>query len=241
MLWRKFKLDWKYAVGELFIVVAGVLLALAIDQWNERRLEQLEAGDILQHLLLDLQADLDDIERMVQMVEDKEQSLLRLKFVFDSGQPPQDAGLFLLDLVVGANFGWNQARPNDTTYREALSSGKFGLIRDSGLRSEMSRYQHDFASLFDRADARETSFPRLSFELVPRFRQSADMEVLLQIDPGLTADDRDDLVDGALRSPISNYVIAEINLARFILHLSADIRQRCESLTAQIETYRASR
>ena len=41
MLWRKFKLDWKYAIGELFIVVAGVLLALAIDQWNERRLERL--------------------------------------------------------------------------------------------------------------------------------------------------------------------------------------------------------
>jgi hypothetical protein len=31
MLWRKFKLDWYYAIDELFIVVAGVLVALAIN------------------------------------------------------------------------------------------------------------------------------------------------------------------------------------------------------------------
>ncbi len=43
MLWRKFKLEWSYAVGELLIVVAGVLVALAIDQWNDQRLERQEA------------------------------------------------------------------------------------------------------------------------------------------------------------------------------------------------------
>ena len=35
MLWRKFKLDWQYALGELVIVTLGVLVALAINQWND--------------------------------------------------------------------------------------------------------------------------------------------------------------------------------------------------------------
>jgi len=240
MLWRKFKLDWRYAVGELFIVIAGVLIALAIDQWNDVRLERQGADEILQHLLIDLQADLDGLQMMVGFVDNKQQSLLRLKSVFDSGQRPDDDAQFLQDIIVGADFGWNQNRPIDTTYREALSSGGFGLIRDAGLRSAISRYYFEFEDLFNRADARETRFPHLSYQLVPRTREYSHRLVLLSTDPDLSPEEMMRLVDRALRSPLGDYVIAEINLARFILHLSADITQQCEALIETIEAYRAS-
>jgi hypothetical protein len=241
VLWRKFRLDWSYAVGELFIVVAGVLVALAIDQWNDERLEQREVDNILQHLLIDLQADVDGLQLMVGHVEDKLQSLRRLKSVFDSGQRPEDGTQFLQDIIVGADFGWNQSKPVDTTYQEVLSSGQFGLIRDADLRSTISRYYVGFTELFNRADARETRFPHLSYQLVPRDTESSNRLVLLGLDPDLSSDEMSRLIDRALESPIRDYVIAEINLARFILHLSADIDQQCEALIAKIEIYRASR
>ena len=241
MLWRKFKLDWRYAVGELFIVVAGVLVALAIDQWNDQRLERQEADEILQHLLIDLQVDLNGIQIMVRNVKDKEQSLLRLKSVFDSDQRPRDGAQFLHDIVVGADFGWNQNRRVAATYQEALSSGKYGLIRNAELRSTISRYYFEFTDLFNRADARETEFPHLSYQLVPRNSKSSQRLVLLSTDPGLSSAETERLIDRALESPIGDYVIAEINLAKFILHLSVDISQQCEALMEKIETYRASR
>jgi len=241
MLWRKFKLDWSYAIGELFIVIAGVLVALAIDQWNDERLEQQEEDNILQHLLIDLQADLDGLQLMVGNVEDKQQSLLRLKSVFDSGQRPKNGAQFLQDIIVGADFGWNQNKPINTTYQEALSSGQFGLIRDAELRSAISRYYFEFTELFNRADARETRFPHLSYQLVPRTREFSHRLVLLGTDPDLSPEEMLRLIDRALESPLQDYVIAEINLARFILHLSADITEQCETLMAQIENYRASR
>ena len=40
VFWRKFKLDWSYAIGGLFIVTLGVLVALAIGQWNSETLER---------------------------------------------------------------------------------------------------------------------------------------------------------------------------------------------------------
>ncbi len=240
MLWRKFKLEWSYAVGELIIVVAGVLIALAIDQWNDRRLERQDADEILQHLLIDLQADLSGIEDMVRHVRDKEQSLLRLKFVFDSGERPPDGAQFLQDTIVGADYGWNQNRPITATYEEALSSGKFRLIRDADLRSEISRYYFEFTDLFNRADARETEFPHLSYQLVPRNRTSNVRQVLLDIDTGLSSTEMAGLIDRALASPIREYVTAEVNLAIFILYLSADISQQGESLISRIEAYRAT-
>ncbi len=238
MLWRKFKLDWQYAIGELLIVVAGVLIALAIDQWNDDRLERQEADNILQHLLIDLQADLIDIEQMIRLVQKKEQSLLRLKSVFDSGRHPENELQFLQDIVIGADWGWNQPQPRNTTYEEALSSGKFGLIRDAALRSEISRYYFDFSVMFNRSDARETQFPYLSYQLVPRSKESMDPDDLKQIDAGSSTDEIVRLVDSALRSPIREHVIGEMNLARFILHLGAGTRQRCEALIAIIEDYR---
>ena len=57
MRWRLHRLDWPYAVGELIIVVAGVLIALAVDQWNSDRLERVEEVEIIEQLISDLNID----------------------------------------------------------------------------------------------------------------------------------------------------------------------------------------
>ena len=46
VFWRKFKLDWSYAIGELFIVTIGVLVALAIGEWNNERMERAEEFEV---------------------------------------------------------------------------------------------------------------------------------------------------------------------------------------------------
>ncbi len=77
MFWRKFKLDWSYAIGELFIVTLGVLVALAIDQWNSERLERAEEFDVLSRLVADVETDLAFFDLRLNAIDDKEASLLR--------------------------------------------------------------------------------------------------------------------------------------------------------------------
>ena len=64
MKWRLFRLDWKYAIGELLIVTLGVLVALYVDQWNTDRLLKLEEVDYIERLLEEAKFDLDSIERI---------------------------------------------------------------------------------------------------------------------------------------------------------------------------------
>ena len=192
-------------------------------------------------MLIDLHADLEDIDGMIGLVRDKQRSLRRLKSVFDGGERPENEAKFLEDIITGANYGWNQVRPNATTYQEALSSGKLGLIRNSAMRTAISLYNFDFTIIFDRTDERETMFPQLSYQLVPRSLASSNREVMLQVDTDLSADETARLVDAALRSALVDHLIAEMNLANFILLMSADVKRKCEALIAQIETYRASR
>ena len=78
MLWRKFKLDWSYAIGELFIVTIGVLIALAIDQWNSDREDQIEEKQIIKRLIADLETDIEKSERALLILERKLGSLGRI-------------------------------------------------------------------------------------------------------------------------------------------------------------------
>lgn len=40
MLLRKLELDWRYGLGEFFVVVTGVMIALAADGWLQDRSDQ---------------------------------------------------------------------------------------------------------------------------------------------------------------------------------------------------------
>lgn len=162
-------------------------------------------------------------------------SLLCLKSVFNRGKPQENSAQFLQDMIVGADFGWNQDRPITTSYQEALSSEEFGLIRNADMRSEISRYNVEFTQLRDRADAREIRFPHLSYRLVPRNSESSNRRFLLGTEQGLSPEETERLIDGALESPLKDYVIAELNLARFPLHLSSVIHQQYEAPKIKLE------
>ncbi len=238
MLWRKFKLDWQYAIGELIIVTAGVLVALWIQQWNNDRLEREEEQDILRHLLIDLEVDRIRLDDMMKSVVEKEESLARLQQVFSSNELPNDLKLFLEDVVVGANYGWNQAEPRGSTFQEVLSSGKFGLVRNANLRSSIADYHSLFQSLYVRSDARETEFPHISYQLVPRSHESDRIGILLSPKSDLSESEIRILADGVLESPLRKYVVAEINLAKFIQRLTVEVQRQHGELVNMIESYR---
>ena len=100
----KIKQDWPNSIGELFIIVVGVLIALALDQWNANRLERLEEVDAVSRILIDLQTDLDDFAFRLESISAKEQSLLRVRssLTQDVDVEPE---IFLTDIIVGADFG----------------------------------------------------------------------------------------------------------------------------------------
>ena len=241
MFWRKFKLDWHYAIGELVIVTLGVLVALGIQQWNEGRLERQEEIEILDRLLVDLAADEIELNDMVSATTAKEESLDRVENVFASGASPFNADRFLRDIVIGANYGWNQASARSRTFDEILSTGNFALVREIELRGTISDYYSSFDDLYTRADARETNYPHISYRLIPRSRESDSEGALRDAEKADIAGERNDqLVRNVLSSEIRDYVIAEKNLARFILRRTTEVLEDHHELVVHIQAYRES-
>ena len=60
-----------YAIGEIVLVVVGILLALQINNWNENRKRQALKDNYLQSLRSDLKDDLEGLNTRLEFEEEK--------------------------------------------------------------------------------------------------------------------------------------------------------------------------
>ena len=61
---NKFSKYLMYAVGEILLVVIGILIALQINTWNEERIERKNEVKLLKELRADLDDNLEEIENL---------------------------------------------------------------------------------------------------------------------------------------------------------------------------------
>ena len=60
----------RYAVGEIVLVVIGILIALYINNWNEQRKEEAMIQEILEEIVQDLNADIDAFNRGIDLYKE---------------------------------------------------------------------------------------------------------------------------------------------------------------------------
>ncbi len=64
----------KYAIGEIILVMIGILLALQVNNWNEKRKIKIKETKILKELRSDLAQNIDDIEENILFLKDSQKS-----------------------------------------------------------------------------------------------------------------------------------------------------------------------
>ena len=121
----------RYAIGEIFLVVVGILIALQINNWNYKRLERKEEIEILNSVKNDIENTIAEFDHLNQI---REQMLSSTKSIFKMTNT-MDFENKELDSLVGLTF----YRPtfNNTlgTIDQLFSSGKISLIRNHSLRN----------------------------------------------------------------------------------------------------------
>ena len=61
----------KYAIGEIVLVVIGILIALQINNWNEQRKEDRLEAEYYCRLLEDAQQDLEQVNQFIKASEER--------------------------------------------------------------------------------------------------------------------------------------------------------------------------
>ncbi|HBR54718.1 MAG TPA: hypothetical protein DEA82_11280 [Flavobacteriaceae bacterium] len=87
----KFSRYFFYAIGEIILVVIGILIALQINNWNEeRKLDRLELS-LLQEMKGNLVSDISDMQENIGYHERALQSASIILASFENGLPANDS------------------------------------------------------------------------------------------------------------------------------------------------------
>lgn len=103
---------FKYAIGEIVLVVIGILIALQINNWNQNRIENKEVKSYLNNLILDLN---DDQEILNMMNNYQTFKYFSMQYLLDmEGSNPYDPIADRKNDIppFKTNYFWNKEIPN---------------------------------------------------------------------------------------------------------------------------------
>lgn len=132
----------QYAIGEIFLVVIGILIALQVNNWNEGTKERKSEIAILQEIRNNLKFDLVDFESNITNLQNKSTSSRSLLEAFDDNLPYDDSlGYFFFYLKTYPHFSHKSNGYN------LLQSKGVDIIQNDTLRKQITdlyedRYQY---------------------------------------------------------------------------------------------------
>ncbi|MBC2837814.1 DUF6090 family protein [Robiginitalea sp. SC105] len=127
-----------YALGEIALVVIGILIALQIDNWNESRKEQA----IYYAYLIRLESDFESIIQTVKEKKVLESDLIDLaqyQLDFLTGKV-ENPDVLKLAISMEFNASVNRYELSSQVFKELTSTGRLALIESDSLRNMLSGY-----------------------------------------------------------------------------------------------------
>jgi hypothetical protein len=130
---------FKYAIGEIVLVVIGILIALSINNWNENRKEKNQSIFYHQQLINDLQIVISSLESDMNWAKIVKTGINKATVILETGNA-NTTNLKTLDFAIGNYFRLNRQLPEITSYEEMKSSGQLYLIYNKSLRNDIAGY-----------------------------------------------------------------------------------------------------
>jgi hypothetical protein len=128
----------KYAIGEIFLVVVGILIALQINTWNDVRKENIEERKLLNQLEDEYLYNKEELNRNIQKIDaliSVSDSLLRL---FNDTSKKIDEEM--ADRLLKKMGRYSSFDPSNGALDNLIGSGKLKLLKNENLRIKLSKW-----------------------------------------------------------------------------------------------------
>ncbi len=141
---NKFTTYLLYAIGEIFLVVIGILIAVSINNWNQDRKDRLVELKYLTNLKADLVQELRNNDTFL--------AFRRAKVKSSSIALHMDPPSSIEDVKTYTDhyeqvFFWNVFVPNNNTFKELLSSGNLNQITSDSIKQGLLELDNQYASI----------------------------------------------------------------------------------------------
>jgi len=151
-----------YAIGEILLVVIGILIALQVNNWNEQRKENKLSEEYISRIA-------EDLDRLIERSEYKRQqnreilsSITETQRLLERGTPLSDAEKVTVDYAMIFFPRTTNQLTSMLTYDEMKESGNLNLIDDITLRNELAELNSHLLQV-------EKMFVRLAADIENQF------------------------------------------------------------------------
>jgi|TARA_B110000902_G_scaffold265892_1_gene351648 hypothetical protein len=126
---------FKYAIGEIILVVIGILIALSINNWNELKKQRNEAQTFIKRLSEEVGQNIEVTNREILLEQDQVEKTKSLLEMFSL---PQDKiNSRAIDSLIFAIMSSNSIDIKTGTLEEGLNTGQVSLLSNSDLKQKL--------------------------------------------------------------------------------------------------------
>ena len=134
----------RYAIGEIVLVVIGILIALQINNWNEDLKTRKREQVYLENIKTDLLLNIDELNSFIEARESCIRSCNKLLDFYNETTPLDlnEFNFHSLNVMI-----WFPFKQHDNTYQELLNSGNLAIISDKVIRNGLQNMQVGYKNI----------------------------------------------------------------------------------------------
>lgn len=126
----------RYAIGEILLVVIGILIALSINNWNDKNSDKKFEGLYYCRILEDFNLDKSLIEELSTKADHRIRTSKEILLELDSGKRDRN---YLLNKLLNAIRSESYV-PRNVTFKDLISSGNLKLLKDVKIKNSLIQY-----------------------------------------------------------------------------------------------------
>ncbi len=124
-----------YALGEIVLVVIGILIALQVNDWNEQRKLNLESEALYAALNTEFESNRIVLKERIEFLENANKNVDQiLSFI---NQKEAFFRTIKIDSILLHSLDYGNYNPANSTIQEIISSGKLSLIKNLDLKQNL--------------------------------------------------------------------------------------------------------
>ena len=142
---------FKYAIGEIILVVIGILIALQINNWNETLNENNLEQKAINNLKLDFSYNQSELEKLISELKETRKACYLI--LNQTGNKYQET--FILDSLLQVVPSVPQYFPQNGFLMDLINSGQLGIVKNDNLRNKLSSWLPTLETVKDREKSAE--------------------------------------------------------------------------------------
>jgi predicted transcriptional regulator YdeE len=130
-----------YALGEIMLVVIGILIALQINNWNDNRLKEREAKTFYQNILQQIFEDRQNIEGQINYNNKDNQAFnYAISLISQNDRSEKDS----LCAVTGKLVDYSDFDRQGNIYETIVNSGDVKLLKNEEIKKRLRRLEETY-------------------------------------------------------------------------------------------------